>query len=343
MIKTAAIITKFPATAKTRLALLLAAGLLALTGCASPQLQKSPEPFTAPAIRAGYIRFSDGFRLPLRQWRPERRAERVVLALHGFNDYSFAFDPLGRLLARRGTAVYAFDQRGFGGSPYRGVWPGSDRLVRDAVEALQALRDRHPDAALYLAGESMGGAVAMLASLEGGPDLAGLVLFAPAVWGRDSMSPLTRLALWVSVRTVPARRWTGEGLDITPTDNTAALRRMGRDPLVIKRTRTDALWGITNLMDRASAAAGELHGRTLVLYGLKDEVIPKPPTCRLVRMIAPRDGTDVLMYPEGYHLLMQDRQSRNVLRDVDRWIRGAGPPSPYRVVDGAWQDTLCSD
>lgn len=342
--KTAPAHDKFPwASAVVRLGgLVLLPAVLA--ACAYPHLQQGPPSFTDPAVEDGHLRLSDGYRLPLRQWGPAQRPQRVVLALHGFNDYSHAFEPLGGFLGDQGVAVYAYDQRGFGGSPYRGLWPGSSRLVTDAIEAVRAVRERHPGVPLYLLGESMGGAVAMLAAARTQLDLEGLILLAPAVWGRDAMSPLTRAALWLSVRTVPGRRWTGQGLDIVPTDNTSALRRMGRDPLVIKRTRTDALWGITNLMDRASAAAGDIHERSLILYGLKDEIIPKPPTCSMLERLADREEVTVLLYPKGYHLLLQDHQASNVLEDIAAWVRAPGPlrPAAYRLADNRWRQKLCN-
>jgi len=50
--------------------------------------------------------------------------------------------------------------------------------------------------------ESMGGAVAVVA-LTGGsgtqiPDVNGVILTAPAVWGRPTMDLLPRLALWAA-------------------------------------------------------------------------------------------------------------------------------------------------
>ena len=59
----------------------------------------------------------------------------MILALHGFNDYSNAFDAPAKLWAKQGIATYAYDQRGFGGAPGRGLWPGSEALATDAVTA----------------------------------------------------------------------------------------------------------------------------------------------------------------------------------------------------------------
>ncbi|MEJ0071172.1 MAG: alpha/beta fold hydrolase [Pseudomonadota bacterium] len=66
--------------------------------------------------------------------------------------------------ARHGIATYAYDQRGFGGAPDRGRWAGTPQLAADVASAAALLRGRYPGVPLYLLGESMGGAVAILAA-----------------------------------------------------------------------------------------------------------------------------------------------------------------------------------
>src|SRR3546814_3307728 len=74
---------------------------------------------------------ADGTTLPLRHWAPPEGTapHGVVLALHGFNDYSNAFADSGPALAAQGLEVYAYDQRGFGEAPHRGLWPGVEALT----------------------------------------------------------------------------------------------------------------------------------------------------------------------------------------------------------------------
>src|SRR5579863_10345453 len=95
----------------------------------------------------------DGARLPLRKWVPQGRVTAVILALHGFGDYSNGFAMPAALWAKRGIATYAFDQRGFGGAPGRGLWPGEDRLALDAITASRILRLTYPGRPLYLLGK----------------------------------------------------------------------------------------------------------------------------------------------------------------------------------------------
>ncbi|MBV5347731.1 lysophospholipase, partial [bacterium] len=242
----------------------------------------------------------DGYRLPLRRWGEARGAR--VLALHGFNDHAGAFVQLGPALAARGFLVYAYDQRGFGTTAGRGRWAGEDRLIADLRAVAAVLRQHHPRLPLTLLGESMGGAVIMAAA-ETVP-AAGRVLIAPAVWSRDTMHPVQRAALALTSNTLPWLTVTGKGLGRPPSDNRPMLRAYAADPLVIKATRIEALWGVTNLMDRARAAAARLPLPTLVLYGEHDRIIPRSAFCAMLdELPAPAPDLRLVLYARGWHLL----------------------------------------
>ncbi len=309
------------------LAVLLAACLAA---CA-PRLQPPGEPLKAPRLADQALVAADGAKLGLRMWLPQGRPKAAVVALHGFNDYSNAFDKPAKFWAGRGIATYAYDQRGFGNSPHRGLWPGVKVMTDDLKAASRLVAARHPGIPLYLVGESMGGAVVMVALTgEDPPEAEGAILVAPAVWGRDHMGLLQRTALWLFAHTVPWMRVSGRGLGINPSDNTEMLRRLSRDPLVIKKTRVDTIHGLVNLMDAAFAAAPRLNGRTLILYGDRDEVIPGAATNKMVRRLPqPENSRHRLgVYPRGFHMLLRDLQAETVLADIVAWMDDASAPLP---------------
>jgi len=269
---------------------------------------------------------ADGAALPLSVWQPQGAPRAVVLALHGFNDYRLAFAEVGPFLAAGGIATYAYDQRGFGATARRGIWPGAALLVGDARMVAALLRQRHPGRPLYLLGESMGGAVAMSVLAETPEAADGAVLVAAAVWGRATMNPLQRAALWLVAHSFPGMRLSGRGLGITSSDNQAMLRALRDDPLVLKEARADALWGLVNLMDRALAAAPMLSVPTLVLYGEHDEIIPRRPTCRMLSLLA--SSARAAIYPDGYHMLTRDLGRRVVLEDLAAWMADPAAPLP---------------
>lgn len=302
-----------------------------LAGCATPVLQSRGEQRTSPRLEADRVIAADGAVLPLGVWLPEGAPRAVVLALHGFNDYHQAFAGVGPFLAARGIATYAYDQRGFGATAQRGIWPGTDVLVDDARTVTALLRAAHPDRPLVLLGESMGGAVVMSLLADTPAAADGAALVAPAVWGRATMNRLQRIGLWLLAHTVPGTRLSGRGLGITASDNTPILRALGRDPLVLKDARVDTLWGLTNLMDRALAAAPGLTTPALILYGARDEIIPRRPTCRMLAVLPATSR--VAIYPDGYHMLTRDLGAPVVLEDLTVWLAdpAASLPSGFEA------------
>ena len=295
--------------------------LLSLSACA-PRLQPSG-PFTGSASLAGDAFIArDGARLPLRVWRPDGPPRVVVAALHGFNDYSKAFEDPATAWAARGIVTYAFDQRGFGAGPEPGIWAGTEAMTDDITALVDVLQRRYPGVPVFIAGDSMGGAVA-LAALASRPDLkpAGALLIAPAVWGRAHLGRIKSAALWLTAHTVPWFRATAEGLEITPSDNTEMLRRLGRDPLVIKATRIDAIWGLVNLMDSALDATTRIKVPVLLLYGTRDEVIPAAPTRIAIARLTKGGAARAAYYDSGYHMLLRDLGAATPIADAAAWLR----------------------
>ncbi len=283
--------------------------------CATPEVQPfGPEVATA-RIESRAIRTGDGYRLPLEVWEAEK-PEAILIALHGFNDYRRAIRPAARWWAARGITTYAFDQRGFGETAKPGVWGGRAALAADAGTAVALVRARHPGLPVHLLGISMGGAVALLAAADGAA-ADGLILAAPATWGGRAMNPLYRALLWLWTRLTPAGAVSGRGLGRLASDNIEMLRGLGRDPLVIKQTRVDALYGLTRTMGEALEVAGRVETPILLLYGAHDEIIPPGPIDALRSAL--KAPTRLVVYPDGWHMLLRDCGAETVWRDVAAW------------------------
>jgi acylglycerol lipase len=297
----------------------------ALIAACAPSIQ-GPGPHAEmpmpTALTESHFIAPDGTRLPLRHWLPATSPHTVIVALHGFNDYSNAFAEIGPRLASNGVAALAYDQRGFGASDQAGVWAGGSRLRADARAAIQATRDAFPGARVYALGESMGGAVLMSAWVEEPLDADGLILVAPAVWGRATMPAYQTMSLWLFAHTLPWMPLTGQGVKRNPSDNIEMLRALRRDPLVIKNTRVDAVWGIVNLMDDALDAAAGFDAPALLLYGANDDVVPPEASRRMLKSLPPvsEEQRRVAVYDNGYHMLLRDLQGDVVLNDILSWI-----------------------
>jgi len=309
--------------------------LFAFAACA-PRVEGPGDPVAAPAIEADEYIARDGAELAVQRWLPSSNPQippkAIILALHGMNDYANAFAIPGAWWAQNGIATYAYDQRGFGRAPHRGYWPGEAALADDLDTMVTLLHDRYRGVPLFVLGESMGGAVAMIAMTRPGhPKVDGVILSAPAVWGQATMDLGEEAALWLAAHTIPWWTLTGRGLAITPSDNREMLVALSRDPLVIKETRIDAIWGLVNLMDDAFASAPELDGvPILILYGERDEIIRKEPTRLMIGHLPPFPAAPrkIAIYPKGYHMLLRDLEAKTLWADVLRWIEDPTAPLP---------------
>ncbi|MDQ6969052.1 MAG: lysophospholipase [Mariprofundus sp.] len=290
---------------------------------------KSTEPMASVLKQSSFISF-DGTSLPLRSWLPaEKQATAVMVAVHGFNDYSHFIDGAADYFAAQGIAVYAYDQRGFGAAPDHGLWPGKDVLVADLHAFVGLIRQRFPTKQVFLLGESMGAAVVLHALDRGDVAVDGVILSAPAVWGWDAMPFWQRWALKLAVRIMPAKQFTGESLGVIASDNRDMLIALSRDPLIIKATRVDSMYGLVNLMQAGYDAVDALQLPALIVYGEHDEIIPKQPVLETFGRLSKQSNQQRLyVYKHGYHMLLRDLQAKVVWQDILVWMHDHHAPLP---------------
>jgi alpha-beta hydrolase superfamily lysophospholipase len=279
------------------------------------------EKATTPFLTADKFVAADGTALPLAVWPAADKAvpKAVLLGLHGFGDYRDAFEEPSKVWVKDGITTYAYDQRGFGKSPSRGRWPGTATLVDDALAAARLVQARHPGVPFYVIGESMGGAVALVAA-DRGLVADGLVLSAPALRGRAALGPLASAGLWFFAHTIP---WLPAGptsIDFRPTDNPKTLEKLRNDPLMLRQPRVDMGWGLVDLMDAANDSAERIHLPYLMLHGMGDRLVPTDSVKTAIEVMPARKDSRLAFYKEGYHLLMRDKQGPVVAADIAAWL-----------------------
>jgi acylglycerol lipase len=303
--------------------------LLFLCACA-PTFAGHENTAMIPAMDTEFLTARDGARLPMRHWDAEGAPRAVIVALHGMSDYSNAFDMPGKVWAKQDITTLAYDQRGFGRGDNPGLWAGADIMRADLSDAVAAARSRYPGVPVFALGESMGGAVLLTAlASENPPKVDGAILVAPAVWSRADMPLTYRAALFLASRLLPGMILSNNAaksvVRIVPSDNVPMMIALGKDPLFQKRTRTDTLYGLVNLMDEARTAPlkfeeGKMTSPPpiLLLYGVNDQVIPPAPTKAVIAALGPR--ATVREYPKGYHMLLRDLDGEQVDKDVADWV-----------------------
>ncbi|OYX71733.1 MAG: hypothetical protein B7Y81_08580 [Caulobacter sp. 32-67-35] len=136
-------------------------------------------------------------------------------------------------------------------------------------------------------------------------------------------------SLWVTAHMVGG--WVVEPPDwlvrkVMPSDNLDELRRMGKDPLMIWGARSDTVYGLVGLMEKAWRSTDRITVPTAWFYGVNDKIIPKEPTVEAAARLKPSDRT--ACYEKGWHLLLVDQQAETVWRDAVSFLRDPAAPWP---------------
>ncbi len=291
-----------------------------MLGACSPSIVPAGKPVQPAHLTDDTYVAADGTALPLSVWPAANGPPRaIILGLHGFGDYRKAWEEPAGIWSGAGITTYAYDQRGFGGSPTRGSWPGTQTLVDDVKTVTALLHAKYPDVPVYLAGESMGGAVVLVAA-DRGAETDGLILTATALRSRDTFGPVASAGIWLLAHSIPWMPSGPSSVDYKPTDNPKALDKLRNDPQILHQVSLGMAYGLLDLMDDARVAAGRVKEPYIMLHGLGDRIVPTEPIRAAIEVMPRRPDSKLAFYKNGYHLLLRDKAGPAVAGDVVAWI-----------------------
>nr|KAJ3422231.1 hypothetical protein HK105_000624 [Polyrhizophydium stewartii] len=126
----------------------------------------------------------NGIEIYTRTWEPADPASivAVVVMLHGLGEHIQRYNHVFPHFARAGIKVFGFDQRGFGRTVRRcgqlGDSQGLDTVMNDVKDAVAAARVG--DKPLFVMGQSMGGALALLFASRHPDGVRGVISTGPS-------------------------------------------------------------------------------------------------------------------------------------------------------------------
>jgi len=265
----------------------------------------------------------DGARLPYSVWGPRTSPDKIVIAAHSFGEFRDAYALIGQHLAERSIALWAYDQRGFGSAPKRGIWAGKDVMIKDFQDfAVAAHRVAGPETPVIMLGESMGAAVVISALADTNTLRAeAVILSGPGVRENRPFRYAYNVALWLADKI-----WPSYTVDVPRTyDDRLAdyhARRWAEDDKIIDQVRIDTYYGLIRLSDDASHAASSALPPTLVLFGTEDSQIHPKSLCALMSRL--KDKGMLRVFEGKPHLMFQIKQQEDVLSLIDQWIDAPG-------------------
>ncbi|MCD5995874.1 lysophospholipase [Pseudomonas sp. CDFA 602] len=302
----------------------------------------------------------DHCRLYVNAWLPDVAPRAVVMVAHGMAEHSGRYARLGEALSAAGIAVYAHDQRGHGKTAAQGRLghfarqDGWNKVVDDLAVLGQSIAMRHPDAALFLFGHSMGSYIAQAYLMHHGASLQGAVLsgsnFQPVALyrsasliarferlrqGREGRSALID---WLSFGSFnKAFKPTRTAFDWLSRDPQEVDNYI-RDPLCGFRCTNqfwlDLLGGLQKISKRSNLSQIDSSLPLLIIGGECDPVSAGKRLKDLADALA-ESGHQVLqlnVYPQARHELLNEINRDEVIRDLLDWLQHAlDQPRPRRA------------
>lgn len=325
-------------------------GMAALQGCAMfalhPERNPLPEQYVAAEGATSVVLESqDQLTLFGQWWFPEGQNEprAVVLLLHGTIAHSGLYSPMANFFSQQGFAVFGIDLRGWGqsqGYGRNGVIGSYDEYLLDLDSAFAEVKARYPERPLYLQGESMGGAIALLSQIEGTVDVDGLILNAPAVRPGLSFGPvssphwLSNFGLWSLSQpgklfpNMPALyhgkliEHVGIGLLLKDEENQQAFHD---DPFATHKALPFSYFtGLQDATARVEEGLADVDLPVLIQQGTRDVLVPVKSSQYALDNLASEDKT-LKIYEKITHATLHDRRREEIWADIVSWMEARLP------------------
>lgn len=261
---------------------------------------------------------ADASKLFLRSWKTD--SPQVLLILHGLGGHSGWYIDMGNALSSRGISVYAMDHRGFGRSGgLSGHIDDYHTYVEDIRFVVAEIRSRHPEAAIYMLGHSMGSIFATYFAAKYGSMLTGILFLNPWIEDTSSVSLPTILAIIVGGIFKSRRYWQVAGGTETMTTNAEAIQMLQADSFWRRSETASFLIQILLMRLGVLGKAKDVTIPALVMQAEADKSIVPTATRKFYEKLASSDKT-WKTYPRYGHD-SEFEQDRSLLdTDLATWI-----------------------
>jgi alpha-beta hydrolase superfamily lysophospholipase len=283
-----------------------------------------PKGVPAPVYQQLEATARDGAKLVVHRWTPPKvTADKpVVVFLHGIGMHGEPYAAIAAGFTSRQVTLVVPDLRGHGRSGgKRGKMAESAVLRADLGEVIGLVNKRHPEAPIFLAGESMGGLIAADYAVRGERRLAGLILLAPAFKVHDSQIQLSgfdeflkgKVSLTADKKLKPSTRDPG------------FIEARRKDKLALADVESGYLTALGLRQLEWPLAAAQLKLPLFIGVAGQEEII-NPKVAKAVFDLAatPPEVKAWRQWDKARHTLCWDPLTPQIVEEVTKWVR-AGP------------------
>ena len=261
-------------------------------------------------------------------WKSDEHEHAVILAIHGYNDYSDSFQIPAKFLTKSKISTISFDLRGFGKNKDRGSWFPLSVHINDVAFFIDEIRKNYPKKKIFLLGESMGGAIVVSTLIKNkNLEIDGVILVAPAIWNFSEMNPIKKIFLNFFSTLFPNLKLDGgDFIKVKACNDIEVLKALANNKYFIQKPDLRSLNGIVDLMDASykdtEKFLNKLPSRTLIILPLKDEIVPRKPLAKLLtdKKNIIEDNITLAIFKNNYHMVLRDLESETISKFIANWI-----------------------
>ena len=281
--------------------------------------------FTAP----------DGTVFPRTSWLPVegRRPKAVLIAIHGLGGATSDWWPLGETCQTHGMALYSYELRGMGNDPqpsHRGDLDRKHGWLQDFTSFTKRVREVYPDVPMVWVGESLGGVIVLntlIHHVDAGIQPVACILTSPIVRVDGKIGgwrePLIKLAMCLAPRVKVDLQSLGntDTASVKVVSNTTHRAQQRKTPHAITRYSLRLLSRVASLVRENRRKLAAVKVPILVFYGGHD-VFTEPEEVDNWFLEIGSSDKQRMFVPDGYHLLLHDKDRLLVLRRIEKWLEG---------------------
>ncbi|XP_069793497.1 monoglyceride lipase-like isoform X3 [Narcine bancroftii] len=243
----------------------------------------------------------DGNYLSCRYWEPATPSRAMMMIIHGAGEHSGCYTKLTSVLTDLSLFVFAHDHIGQGLSEGQRLKVSSfSTYVRDCLQHIDMMRERHPTLPLFLMSHSLfqGGSIALNILVSKPDTIAGLIFLAPLV-------------------------------QINPESATPCkVKKIKEDPLNCRGPyRMRFIVQVLRAVNKLQKLLPKISTPMLIIHGEMDKVCDINGSLLLYKTVASQDKTFKIIKGAFHHLHQEaphiNAELQNLIQD---WLKDRLPP-----------------
>ena len=245
----------------------------------------------------------------------------ILLLVHGLGGHSLRWQFLSEFFQRNGISSYAIELRGFGETKGpAGHVDSFDVYIGDILRLRHIIGEEHPGAKVFLAGESMGALLVILAALRHPEFFSGLVCISPSFGNKLKLSVLDYIKIFLPLLYDPKRPFHLPFNSQMATRDTGYQKVLDSDEREHRFGSSKLLFEVLMAQIRIPIDGKRLSVPTLFLVSGADAISDPVAVSKIFDGLKAADKKFIL-YPDMYHALSIDIGKEKVFEDTLEWMR----------------------